>query len=183
MTPFRSQLAVRHLRNGGILAYPTEAVYGLGCDPLNADAVERLLALKQRHYGMGLILIAAAMEQLGPYIQPLDADTDKRLQSSWPGPVTWILPAQIWVPPWLTGASHELALRVTAHPGCVALCKAFGGPLISTSANPHGSVPAKTAHRTRRYFPHADLHFFPGNIGELQYPTRIIHAQSGRSLR
>ena len=183
MTPFRTQQAVRHLRNGGILAYPTEAVYGLGCDPLNADAVKRLLRLKQRPYGMGLILIAAGAEQLEPFIHPLAADIEKRMQAGWPGPVTWVAPAQDWVPPWLTGPDHDLAVRVTAHPGCMALCKAFGGPLISTSANPHGAVPAKTAHKTRRYFPHADLHFFPGNIGELQHPTRIIHAQSGRSLR
>lgn len=183
MTPFRTQQAVRHLRNGGILAYPTEAMYGLGCDPLNAYAVKRLLALKRRPYSKGLILIAADAEQLKPFIPPLDESLRKRLQASWPGPVTWIVPAQNWVPPWLTGKTHELAVRVTAHPGCVALCKAFGGPVISTSANPHGAAPAKTTHKIHSYFPHADLYFFPGKIGDLQHPTHIIHAQSGRSLR
>jgi len=183
LTPFRTQLAVRHLRNGGILAYPTEAVYGLGCDPLNAEAVQRLLALKQRPYNKGLILIAASIKQLEPFIQPIKAGLRKRLQASWPGPTTWVVPAQNWVPGWLTGHTHELAVRVTAHPGCIALCKAFGSPLISTSANPRASVPAKTAHKTRGYFPHADLQFLPGSIGDLQHPTHIIHARSGRSLR
>jgi L-threonylcarbamoyladenylate synthase len=183
LTRFRTQLAARHLRNGGLLAYPTEAVYGLGCDPLNAVAVQRLLSLKQRPYGKGFILIAADIKQLEPFILPLKASLRKRLQASWPGPVTWVVPAQPWVPAWLTGQTRELAVRVTAHPGCVALCNEFGRPLISTSANRRASVPAKTAHKTRRYFPHADLKFLPGSIGDLQRPTHIIHAQSGRSLR
>lgn len=182
MIRFRTQRAARHLREGGILAYPTEAVYGLGCDPLNARAVARLLALKQRSPDKGLIVIAADMEQLAAFIEP-DQEMRARMQASWPGPTTWVAPAQSWVPVWLTGHTHELAVRVTAHPVCAELCKAFGGPLISTSANPKNATPARSAYKTRRYFPGVDLMFLPGAVGGLKNPTQIIHAQSGRSLR
>ncbi|MGB5495457.1 MAG: Sua5/YciO/YrdC/YwlC family protein, partial [Sedimenticolaceae bacterium] len=110
------QHAARVLRAGGVVAYPTEAVFGLGCDPLNRSAVLRLLAIKQRPMDKGLILIANRLEQLLPFLRPLDPKVEQRLQETWPGPVTWLLPAHPAAPRWLRGRHTKLAVRVTAHP-------------------------------------------------------------------
>ena len=100
---------------GGIIAYPTEAVYGLGCDPLDQQAVLRLLALKQRPIAKGLILVASQMQQIEPFIQ-VDSNTLCKIKKTWPGPVTWVIPAQSWVPEWLTGKHQSIAVRISAHP-------------------------------------------------------------------
>ena len=180
---FRLRLAVRQLRRGGLVAHPTEGVFGLGCDPLNREAVSRLLALKQRPASKGLILIAADFNQLEKFINLAGPTIRNRLLASWPGPVTWIVPANPWVPLWLRGEQGTIATRVTAHGPAAALCRAFGGPIISTSANPSGSPPARTALKTRHYFPEADFVYVPGNTGGLHRPTAIYDASSGLRLR
>ncbi|NOR70927.1 MAG: tRNA threonylcarbamoyladenosine biosynthesis protein RimN, partial [Methylomarinum sp.] len=109
------RLAAQKIQAGEVIAYPTEAVYGLGCDPLNEEAVLNLLALKKRSIDKGLILIASSLTQLEPYLQ-LNDEIRSKVQATWPGPVTWIIPAQTWVPQWLTGQHSSLAVRVTAHP-------------------------------------------------------------------
>lgn len=125
------------LRNGGVIAYPTEGVWGLGCDPRDEAAVLRLLALKQREVGKGLILIASNEAQLAPFIDTaaLTAARLAEVRASWPGPNTWIVPASAAAPRWITGDHDGIAVRVTAHPQVVALCDGFGGALVSTSAN------------------------------------------------
>lgn len=180
---FRLRLAARHLRQGGLVAYPTEAVYGLGCDPLNPNAVARLLQLKQRPVAKGLILIAADFKQIETFMEVASPAIREKLQASWPGPITWIVPASPWVPSWLRGENGTIAVRVTSHGPPAALCRAFGGPIISTSANPSGYPPARTRLRTRQYFPAADLAYLPGVIGGLRRPTAIYDALSGARLR
>ncbi|MFA7387621.1 MAG: Sua5/YciO/YrdC/YwlC family protein [Thiohalobacteraceae bacterium] len=182
VTPWHLRAARRRLQQGGILAYPTEAVYGLGCDPLNAAAVLRLLELKQRSVDAGLILIAADFVQLERFVQPLSSALRRRVLASWPGPVTWLLPARPEVPAWLRGAHATLAVRVTAHAGSRALCRAFGGALISTSANPRGRPPARTALQVRRYFGDA-LAILPGPLGTGARPSEIRDAVTGETLR
>ena len=175
--------AARHVNAGGVIAYPTEAVYGLGCDPRDGAAVLRLLKLKQRPIAKGLILIAARFEDLQPYIAKLPAETLSKLRKSWPGPVTWLLPARLEVPYWLRGSHATLAVRVTAHPLAAALCRACGGVLVSTSANISKRPPARTALAVRRCFG-ADIDYvLNGALGGLDKPTRIIDAQSGRVVR
>ena len=129
--------AIATVRNGGVIAYPTEGVWGLGCDPRNESAVMRLLALKQREVAKGLILIAANEAQLADYIDlaALAADARDAIRASWPGPNTWIVPASTLAPRWITGAHDGIAVRVTAHPVVIALCDGFGHALVSTSAN------------------------------------------------
>lgn len=183
ISPLRLRLAVRHLRRGGLVAYPTEAVYGLGCDPLNPKAVAELRALKQRPAAKGLILIAADFRQLEPFMAPTDSVIREKLLASWPGPTTWIVSASHWVPSWLRGEQGDIAVRVTSHEPAAALCSAFGGPIISTSANPSGSPPARTEIKTRRYFPGANLAYIPGATGDLRRPTAIYDARSGSRLR
>nr|MDQ2696242.1 Sua5/YciO/YrdC/YwlC family protein [Pseudomonadota bacterium] len=125
----RLRQAARILRQGGVIAYPTEAVYGLGCDPRNRRAVQRLLEIKRRPPAKGLILIAADLAQLEPFIDPLPPDRRRLLDAAWPGPVTWLVPARR-APVWLRGNHPTLAVRVTAHPLAAALCRAFGGAVV-----------------------------------------------------
>lgn len=183
MTPFQLREAVRVLRRGGLIAYPTEAVYGLGCAPLDADAVLRLLALKQRPPEKGLILVAADFAQLEPYLLPLDAVLERQVAASWPGPVTWLLPARPEVPRWLRGHHDSLAVRVSAHPLVHALCAAFGGPIVSTSANPAGQRPARDALTVQRLFGARVDRILHAPLGGLGRPTEIRDGRSGRIVR
>lgn len=180
---WRYRQAARCLHSGGVLCHPTEGVWGLACDPLSPAAVRRVLQLKRRPPAKGLILIAHDLDILLPYLLPLDADLLVRIQPTWPGPVTWLLPAADWVPDWLTGGRSTLAVRVTGHPVAAALCRAFGDALVSTSANPTGRPAALTSTRIRAYFgPRID-----GLLtGALQQPGRsseIRDAHSGSLLR
>ena len=144
--------AAQRLRHGGVIAYPTEAVYGLGCDPGNETAVRRLLALKDRPAEAGLILIADTFERFQSYIQPLSDEQTERAMSAWPGPVTWLFPRGEEVPGWLAGEHQTVALRVSAHPVCRALCAAFDGAIVSTSANPGRLEPATSIRQLNEYF-------------------------------
>lgn len=177
------QQAVRVVEAGGIIAYPTEAVYGLGCDPLNIDAVARLLSLKQRPVAKGLILVAADIEQLSDFVTFPTGQSAEAIRDSWPGPVTWLLPVQSWVPNWLTGDHPTLAVRVSDHPVVRDLCLAFAGPLVSTSANRHGHPPARLALQVRRQFGDQIDYIVAGQTGKLARPTEIRDAASGRVVR
>lgn len=179
---YRLRLSAIHLRQGGILAYPTEAVFGLGCDPFNATAVEEVLSLKGRSAAKGFILIAADFTQIEPFLD-IPQDMLEKLLATWPGPVTWIVPARQNIPKWLRGKHDTLAVRVTAHPVASALCKAFGGAIVSTSANPSGMAPARTRMKARKYFKGAGLHFMPGQVGGQDKPTAIFDAKTGARLR
>ena len=159
------------------MAYPTEGVWGLGCDPGNPAAVLRLLDLKGRPWQKGLILIAADLADLLPYLEPLSADMIKRLRTTWPGPVTWLLPARNSTPRWLRGSHHTLAVRVTAHRRAAELCRRFGGPLVSTSANPAGRPAAKRRLQVQRQFGTLLDYIVPGETGGLRQPTEIRDAQ------
>ncbi len=173
------------LHAGGIVAYPTEAVWGLGCDPFDQAAVLRLLALKQRSVDKGLIVIASSVEQLKPLID-FDALPTERLTevlASWPGPHTWVMPAEASAPKWITGSHDGIAVRVTAHQGVIALCNAFDGPLVSTSANPAGA-PAPTRLEALDTSLQASLDaIVPGTTGARARPSTIRDALTGASLR
>jgi L-threonylcarbamoyladenylate synthase len=171
------------VRSGGIIAYATEAVFGLGCDPRNSAAVQRLLAVKGRSVSKGLILIAADISQLWPFIAELPGERAAQILASWPGPVTWVLPACPGIPNWLTGGRTTLAVRVTAHPGASALCHSLGSALISTSANRSARPPARNALQVMRRLGASIHYILPGGCGPLQCPTRIIDAVSGVLLR
>lgn len=182
MGPGDWDTARRALAAGGIAAYPTEAVFGLGCDPANPDAIARLQALKGRAAGKGLILIAHDLASLEPWLGPLDATMRARVEPTWPGPITWLLPAAD-VPRLLTGDHDTLAVRVTAHPVAAALCRAWGGPLVSTSANPAGGEPARTADAVRAQFGATVDVVVEGNVGGLDRPTPIRDGRTGETLR
>lgn len=173
------------LRAGGVVAYPTEAVYGLGCDPHNRKACEQLFALKQRAPSQGVLLIGADFDQVAPWIDLASTPPEAlaRARRTWPGPHTWIFPRAAGVPAWIAGAHRGIALRVTAHPPAVALCRAFGGALVSTSANRHGELPARNATAVRAAFGRTLAAVLDGPLGGLEQPTPIRDAISGESIR
>ena len=173
----------RTIQAGGVVAYPTEAVYGLGCDPCNATAVQRLLAIKQRPAHKGLILIAADFAQLAPFLQPLSATDRAWLEATWPGPYTWLVPALPSTPTWLRGRHATLAVRVTAHPLAAALCRACGHALVSTSANLSGRAPTRTALAVRRQLGKQLDALLVGATGGAQNPTTIRDLRTQRQVR
>lgn len=173
------------LSDGGVIAYPTEAVFGLGCDPHDRTAFERLFALKERPPTQGVLLIAADFDQVRPYIA-LDAVPPAvmaTVHASWPGPNTWVFPRSDRVPSWVAGAHEGIALRVTAHEPAAALCRAFGGALVSTSANPHGSPPARDLATLQLYFGDNLDGAMDAPLGDASRPTTIRDALSGAIIR
>jgi len=176
---------LRSLRAGGVVAYPTEAVYGLGCDPHDRSAFDRLFAIKRRPPTQGVLLIAADLDQVLPYIDEaaVPADAMARVLATWPGPNTWIFPRAASVPAWLAGAHAGIALRVTAHEPAAALCRAFGGALVSTSANRHGEPPARSAEDVKAAFGDEIDAILNAPVGGLERPTPIRDAMSGASVR
>ncbi len=179
---FKIRMASHALNQGQIIAYPTEAVYGLGCNPLNEKAVLSLLNLKQRPMHKGLILIASDFIQLLPFIQP-DTQMIERIMPSWPGPVTWVIPAQAWVPRYLTGHHQTLAVRVSAHPLVQQLCTIYGGAIVSTSANKSQQAPARSALQVRTKLPKKDIFIISGATAQQAQPTAIYNASNGDCLR
>jgi len=172
------------LQQGGVVAYPTEAVLGLGCDPHNKSAVYNLLTLKQRPVDKGLILVAKNFSQLLPYVDDAKIPTHMRTEifSSWPGPVTWLLPAAKQAPKWITGGSDLIAVRVSQHFIVRQLCELFGKPLISTSANVSGAKPAVNAEQLYQQFDKTLL-LVDGALGGANKPSQIRHGISGQTIR
>jgi L-threonylcarbamoyladenylate synthase len=179
----RLALAAHWIARGGLVAYPTEAVYGLGCDPRDGVAVRRLLALKARSEGKGLILVAADWAQLEPFVLNLDPERMGEIRATWPGPVTWLLPARIETPSWLTGDHATLAVRVSAHPLAAALCRRWGGPLVSTSANLAAHPPARSALAVRRALGSGLDYILTGPCGGAARPSIILDGATGAVLR
>ena len=183
--PINLAATLATLQGGGVVAYPTEAVWGLGCDPFDEAAVIRLLAIKQRPVDKGLILTAGELAQLDGLLDwdALPAGRRAAVLASWPGPHTWVVPATPRVPAWITGAHAGVAVRVSAHPAVVALCAAFGGPLVSTSANLSGQPPA---FRRDALDPEMLARIDATSDGEtagIAAPTAIRDARSGEVLR
>ena len=169
------------LKQGGVIAYPTESCFGLGCDPMNRGAVEKILKLKGRGAAKGLILIAANRNQLRPFAtrSSIEAAWNKK---RWPGPVTWVLPAAKNCPEWLTGGRNTVAVRITAHPQAAALCKQAGMALVSTSANKSGGKPATTTDECHTLFG-GQIRVLEGRIGARKRPSTLIDLASGKVLR
>ena len=175
--------AARWIRSGGIIAYPTESVFGLGCDPANRNAVQRLFALKNRCWRKGLILIASEQRQLQPWLEKIPDDGSRQLDESWPGPTTWLLPAARDCPNWLRGEHDTLAVRVTAHPLVRRLCDILDSAIVSTSANASGQRPARSVLDVRLRFGDRLDFVLPGSLGGQRQPTEIRDLASGQFIR
>lgn len=182
--PGSLEYCVAQLQQQAVIAYPTEAVFGLGCDPDSENAVMALLALKKRPVEKGLILIAADYTQLEPYVsdRELSVAQRERMFACWPGPVTFVVPAPSHTPRWLTGRFDSLAVRVSDHPDVQALCRAFGKPLVSTSANLSGEPPCRSVEEVYQQFGDG----FPvlyGETGGRLNPSEIRDVVTGAQIR
>ena len=177
---FKLQRAAQIISAGGVIAYPTEAVFGLGCDPDNFESVLRILYLKHRRVSAGLILIADDREQLDAWIDP-SPEEQRRLESG--QAVTWVVTAHTRTPYWVTGGRPTVAVRITRHPIAAALCRLAQKPLISTSANLRGKPPARSPIAVRRHFG-ADIDcILSGPLGVNAKPSEIRVARTGEILR
>lgn len=177
------QPAIETILNGGLIAYPTEACFGLGCDPHRRESVERIASLKQRPLDKGMILIGASFDQFAPLLAEVPAPALDAALATWPGPHTWVFPASANAPRWITGLHGSIAIRVSDHPLVRELCTGAAMPIVSTSANPQGLPPALNADQARRYFPTEVDIIVEGDTGGLERPTEIRNVLDGEILR
>lgn len=179
--------ALNVLKNRGVIAYPTESVFGLGCDPDCEQAIEKILQIKKRPAHKGLILIAADLEQLKNYadFSSLNAQQLSAIKKTWPGPFTWVIPAKKNLSKLISGDFNSVAVRVSAHPVVQQLCLQFGKPVISTSANLSGLEPCTTSRQVRAMFTNQPLleSITDAPVSGLSAPSQIFDAQSGKRLR
>ena len=173
--------AQRLLAQGKVIAYPTESVYGLGCDPFNQQAVEKIVALKRRPSSKGFIILIADWSQLTPLINAVPEHRLDAVRATWPGPVTWIFPRAAIIPDWLSGHYNSIAIRMSAHPIARQLCAA--GPVISTSANISGHEPAVDVAGVCAQFPHGIDALLAGDLGGAGQLSAIYDVLDGTCLR
>ena len=172
------------IQAGGVIAYPTETVWGFGCDPDNAHAVERLLALKQRPVEKGLILVAASVEQFAPYLQGLDESLISKFSQPSARPTTWLVPDNGTAKSWVRGDFNSIALRVSTHKRVVDLCTIVGGPIVSSSANISGEATRQWPWQLRRYLGYQGLDFIlPGQLHAKAKPSEIRDLVSDKVIR
>ena len=166
--------------SGGVFAYPTESVYGLGCDPDNEEAVQQLLLLKKRPINKGLILVASDFSQVEKYLKPLN---ESQQEFTLPSKTTYIFPALNSAPRWLTGDFNSLAIRISKHPIVRELCETFDSALVSTSANLSGQSPAKSPTEVSNQLENKIDAILDGKLGDLLTPTVIRDSISGEIIR
>lgn len=184
-----SDLSCFHIRKaaliyhrGGVIIYPTESIFGLGCNPQDFYATQKLLTLKQRPIEKGLILIAANIDQLRPYISATEKNIHTIL-SPQKAPTTWLVKASTYTPAWITGSHTKVAIRITKHPVIKQMCNQLAAPLVSTSANPGGKPPARSRLKSRIYFGNKVDYYVPGSLGNIKNPSQIIDLESRAIIR
>ncbi len=180
-SPLQIRQAASAIRNEGVICYPTESVFGLGCDPLSYEAVDIILQLKQRPVDKGLILIASRIEQLAPYVLLSSAQRTQLLEQT--SPITWLVSKSAVTPPWISGQHSKVAIRLSKHPVVQALCDQLNSAIVSTSANPSTQTAAKTLLRVKQYFPDELDYYLNGELGDVGNATPIIDMQSGAIIR
>jgi len=178
-------LAITSLKQGLVIAYPTEAVFGLGCDPLCQDAVQALLNFKQRPVSKGLILIAGDFKLLAPFVdvEKIPGEIWQKIIQSWPGPYTWVLPKSDACPSWVSGDFSSVAVRVSDHSIVRQLTEQFERPIVSTSANLAGQPPALNAQDVFSMFGDSLGEVIDAPLGDQQQPSQIFDALTGKQFR
>jgi len=197
------------LKEGQLLAYPTESVWGIGCDPFNQMAVEPLLAIKQRPVHKGMIVVTDDVYRIAPLLDDLNDSQRQTILESWcmhPEAIskqahTWLLPLSkqltIPIPSWITGDHNSVAVRIIAHPLVQQLCMQMVSPdnpygfVVSTSCNPSGKPPALTLNQAQAYFLDKDEHsnlekqvyYLTGDTLGYKLPSQIGDALTGKIIR
>lgn len=178
------ELCILKLKQKSVIAYPTESVFGLGCDPDSKEAVINLLNLKKRSIKKGLILIASDYNQLLPYLaeEKISRKNKQIMFSYWPGPVSFTVPVSNNTPKWLTGIFNSIAVRISSHIGVKFLCRAFGKPIVSTSANICGLLPCKTLEEVKKQFG-KNFPILLGKTNNRNNPSEIRDILTGKLIR
>ncbi len=182
MNKLHLKQAIQTCEQGGVIAYPTESVFGLGCLPIYEHAVYRILKLKRRSVRKGLICVAADVGQLDLLVDFNKVSEPGVVLKSWPGAITWLIPARAETPYWLTGDHNTLAVRVSANPVVQAICQELG-PIVSTSANRQGTLPAYSSQKVRSYFGNLVDYIYPATLNREQKPTEIRDAETNKLIR
>ena len=175
--------AVTVLQQGGVIAYPTEHCFGLGCDPENSDALRRILTIKGREAKQGVILIASDTEQVERYADMDSSPMLEHIKQSWPGPVSWVMPAHSFVSALIRGEHQTVAMRISAHPIAHQLCAQFGAPIVSTSANRHGDAPLIKANQVETQLGEEIDFILAASVGGDMTPSSIMDGFSGEKIR
>lgn len=178
--------AIHTLNAGGVIAYPTEAVWGIGCDPYNEQALAQILQIKQRDSKKGMLIVASDIGQVEYLLKGVSQEQRAKMLASWqPGQrsTTWLVPHRGLVPPAVHGQFDTVAIRVSEHKGIQALCNGFGGPVVSTSANFSGHPAATNIMQVRKFLGSQLDFILPGKLGNQARPSRIIDAASDRIIR
>ncbi len=175
--------AARILRLGGVVAYPTEACFGLGCDPRNLSAVRRILRMKKRTWDKGLIIIADRLERLLPYLGPCEFSLRERILRSDSVPVSWVCPASSGVSRLIRGKRHSIAVRITHHPPTARLCQNAAMALVSTSANVAGQAPLRSPNAVFREFGRMVDMVVDAPVGDASRPSAVIDLVTGEVFR
>lgn len=195
--------AAKWLQAGQLLAYPTESVWGIGCDAYDKAAVQRILDIKQRPQAKGMIVVTDSAERLAPLLDALGDGQRQQVINSWQTTNdnmelryqqahTWLLPIPqsltTVVPPWITGQHQTVAVRVIAHPTIRQLCQQLVsahnpfGLIVSTSCNPSGQPPAMTFTAAYAYFGEQIRYLQAETLG-YTLPSQIRDAVSGLLVR
>ena len=177
------KFAVAALNDGGVIAYPTEYCFGLGCNPQNQQAIENLLKVKQRQPEQGVILIAASVEQVERYVDLQASPFIDEILASWPGPYTWILPARESVSTWVRGKHLGVAVRVTNNEISKQLCAQYGDAIVSTSANRHGQAAIVNAQSVIDEMGDELSYVLDEPVGGAQSASTIRDGMTGLKLR
>ena len=183
MSQWTIRMAASAMLKGGVIAYPTEAVYGLGCNPYDAGAVMHLLQIKHRDVSQGLILLGRSLDDFADFIVVPDKVLRNRLTSKQTEPTTWLMPASDYCPIWIRGKHDTVAIRVTDHKQCLSLCNTMNSAIVSTSANRAGHAALRSALKVRQEFNGELDYLLVGSTGGRKQPSRIIDAVSGNIVR
>ena len=175
MEDYDYSVAAEVILRGGVIAYPTECVWGFGCDPWNAVAVDTIFSLKGRRRDKGLIIVAADHEQISPLLRPLSPHLQERLQTPVSRPTTWLIPDDHhWIPQQVKGNYNTIAVRVSQHPVVRALCLAVGQPIVSTSANLAGEIALVKYADVASHFGEELDFIVPGETGGASLASTIV---------
>ena len=176
------RVAVRVLLSGGIIACPTEGVWGLSCRATDKIAIKRLLELKKRSSEKGLIILVSSLQQVKEWIGPIPCYAREHLHSEGHRPITWLLPSTSKCPPILNGGRHSVAIRIVNLFNLIHFCKKVG-PIVSTSANHSGCQPLLLRHQVVARFGKTIDWICAGRTGGLKGPTRIEDPINRRIIR
>lgn len=172
--------AVEALRAGEVIAYPTETVYGLGANPFDDAAMNRLFEAKGRDRSNPILLIVASRAQLDRVVDGISPQALACMEAFWPGPLSILFPRQPSLPDMITAGGDKVCVRCPGLEWARSLCEAFGGPVTSTSANRSGEPVVQSLADLN--LPGVELGFDGGTLDSTQAST-ILDADSGTILR